>query len=170
MTKVKIFLVLLGFFLVLMASSCRKFEEYPPEPQIEYQNFKLLVNPTTGKVEKGRLSISYRDGDGDIGLDQTDTLPPYNISGDFYYNFVLRFYEKQHGQFVEIPGFFSGRIPPLIPKNQKKSIKGIIEYDLDVVNETSSYDTIQFRVKLIDRALHISNEVISPEFVRKLPQ
>ncbi len=160
----------MGFILVFMATSCRKFEEYPPEPQIEFHNFVLLVNPTTGKVEKGRLSISYLDGDGDIGLDQSDTLSPYNISGDFYYNFVLRFYEKQHGQFVEIPGFFSGRIPPLIPKDQKKSIKGIIEYDLDVVDESSLYDTIQFKVKLIDRALHISNEVTTPEFLRKLPQ
>ncbi len=167
MTKIKIFSVFLTISLVFAAVSCRKFEEYPPEPFIEYGDFAFLINSETGKVEKGLLSIRYRDGDGDIGLAQSDTLPPYDYAGAYYYNFIVAFFENQNGQFVEKQGSFNGRIPPLLPKNQKKSIKGIIEYEIDVLDPNSLFDTIQFRVKLIDRALNISNEVLSPEIVRK---
>lgn len=171
MTKVTL---ISGLVLFLLFASCRKLEEYPVEPEITYEGFVFLQDVETGTIEKGLLQIGYRDGDGDIGLDQGDTLFPFQRSGDYYYNLIIRYFERQNGIMVEVPllswntalqqfdtSTFSARIPPLINKDEQRPIKGIIEDELFVVNPLSQYDTIQFKVKLIDRALHISNEVES---------
>jgi hypothetical protein len=169
MTKINIFwltvLLLSGVFL----AGCRKYEEYPPEPEIGFNNFILLINPETGISEKGILSITYRDGDGDIGLDQGDTLFPFQPDGDYYYNLRVTLFEQQNGTLIERPFNFNGRIPPLIPKDQKKAIKGIIEYEIDIYDPTSTFDTIQFQVRLIDRALNLSNEIATPLIIRIIP-
>lgn len=169
MTKVRLFLVGMVVLMLVLHSSCRKFEEYPPEPQITFNDFLLYLNPETGITEIGVLSVQYIDGDGDIGLDQADTLEPYQPGGEFHYNFKVRYFEQQYGQLVEVPVNFNARIPPLIPKDQNRSIKGIIEQEMYVYNPASDFDTIQFKVQLIDRALNISNEVSTPLIIRLVP-
>ena len=88
MTKVRLFFAALILAFSLIGISCRKFVEYPPEPQIEFNDFILLIDTLTGKTIEGILSIQYIDGDGDIGLEQSDTLPPFQRDGDYYYNFI----------------------------------------------------------------------------------
>lgn len=171
-----------GILVFLTAISCQKFEEYPAEPYIEFREFGLITNPVTGITEKAVLRIFYRDGDGDIGLEQGDTLFPFQEDGEYYYNLLITYYELQKGIFTEVPLVswnnttqqydtltFNARMPLLLPKNQQKSIKGIIENEIFIYNPLSAYDTIQFRVKIIDRALHISNEVITPPIIRINP-
>ncbi len=180
-TSAKVGLIFIATIL-LSVGSCKKLEEYPVEPQIEYHDFVLLINQQTGISEKGILMISYQDGDGDIGLDQGDTLFPYHPQGDYYYNLIITYYEQQFGEFVEVPLVswnsntqeydtltFSARIPPLIDKDQEKAIKGIIEYELFIYNPLSDFDTIQFKAKLIDRALNMSNEITTPPIIRINP-
>ena len=169
MAKIGIFFITCVLLIAAGFGSCRKFEEYPPVPEISFNDFVYLINEETGISEKGILSISYRDGDGDIGLEQEDTLFPYQIDGEYYYNLIITLSEMQNGEFVELPFNFSARIPPLIPKDQQKSIKGIIENELFIYDPTSDFDTIRFTVKLVDRALNVSNEVITPAFVRIIP-
>lgn len=165
--KLRTFLLPLAALLLL--AGCRKFEEYPPEPEISFSEFTLLINPQTGISEKGILAIGYRDGDGDIGLSQADTIFPFQPGGDFYYNLLIKMYEVQNGVLTEHPANFNARIPPLIPKDQKKGIKGVIEYEMDIYDPTSVFDTIRFEVKLIDRALNISNTIETPLIVRIVP-
>ncbi len=176
MTKLRFILfIILGLILII---SCRKEEEYPLEPIINFENFVFLQNTQTGEINTGLLQIGYTDGDGDIGLDQGDTLSPYQKSGEYYYNLIIRYYEQQQGEFVEVPlvrynpetqtydtSSFSARIPPLIPKDQTEAIKGVIEYEIFVNNPLSIYDTIKFEVQLIDRALNKSNSVSTPTII-----
>jgi len=172
--------ILLILITVLGATlfSCRKIEEYPVEPVIAYDNFVLLLNTQTGKTERGVLSISYTDGDGDLGLDPSDTLPPFNRGSDYYYNFLIKYYEKQNGTFVEVPLLswdpdlqkydtitFNGRFPNLTPEHGNKNIKGVIQDTLYVNNPLSDFDTIKFKVSIYDRALNLSNEVETPEII-----
>jgi hypothetical protein len=167
-SNTKLSLILLVVVL-LFSQSCRKLEEYPLEPQIGFHDFALLIDQQTGTIEKGILMISYQDGDGDIGLTSADTLFPFERGGDFHYNLIVTYFEQQFGIFEEVPlaETFNTRIPPLLPKGQQKAIKGIIEYELVVNNPFSDFDTIQYKVKLIDRALNISNEVTTPPIVRR---
>jgi hypothetical protein len=87
--------VLFGI-IVLLSLSCIKEEEYPIIPEIEFENFVLLYNPLSGNIERGVLKISFKDGDGDIGLYQTDTAPPYD------FNLFITYYEIQNRDTVEI--------------------------------------------------------------------
>lgn len=176
MTKLR-FILFIIFGLILIIG-CRKEEEYPLEPVINFEGFVFLQDNQTGEINTGLLRIGYTDGDGDIGLDQGDTSFPYQKSGEYYYNFIIRYYEQQQGEFVEVPlvrynsetqtydtSTFSARIPPLIPKDQTEAIKGVIEDEIFINNPLSDYDTIKFEVQLIDRALNKSNIVSTPAII-----
>jgi hypothetical protein len=175
-TKITLILFL---FVVLLFSTCSKFEDFPIQPIIEYNNFLLEFNETTGITERGVLMISYQDGDGDIGLRPKDTFPPFHYGGDYYYNMIIDYYEKQNGKWELIPLIFpnsetgendtltfSVRIPNLTPLTGNQAIKGVIQDTVFIYNPLSEYDTIKFSVYIIDRALHKSNTVETPPIVR----
>lgn len=175
-TKITVILVLI---LMIGIDSCRKFEEFPDEPVIKYENFLVGYNPSTGITERGVLIISYTDGNGDIGLDDDDIYPPYNPGSEYYYNMVIDYFEMQNGEFVEVPLVwwdpveqkydtltFNSRIPVLIPKIATQAIKGTIQDTLFIYNPLSDFDTIKFSVYIIDRALNKSNVVETPPIIR----
>lgn len=175
-TKIALFLFASG---LLLFSTCSKFEEYPIEPQIKYVGFDTLKNQQTGIIDQGVLAISYTDGDGDIGLDAGDTLPPFNYDGEYYYNMIIDYYEKQNGEWKLVlltstnnetgetdTSTFNTRIPNLTPSNGNQSIKGTIQDTIYIYNPLSDFDTIKFSVYIIDRALHKSNKVETSEIVR----
>ncbi len=173
----KIGLILVGIMGIALFS-CRKFEEYPIEPVIKFDHFSLLLNTQTGKTDRGVLAISYTDGDGDLGLRSRDTFVPFNHGSEYYYNFLIKYFEKQNGVFVEVPILswnpeeqkfdtitFNSRFPYLTPDHGNKAIKGIIQDTVYVNNPLSAFDTIKFKVSIYDRALNLSNEVETPEII-----
>lgn len=156
------------FFTV---NSCKKHETYPIEPIIEYNSFVKIDNGT-GIDNKGFLIINFTDGDGDIGLEAEDTLPPYNINGPFYYNFFIDYYELQNDSFVliELPFTFNARIPKVKDDLAEQGIKGEIRIEVYFNNLGSQSDSIKFKASIVDRALHRSNEIMTPSiFVKKTP-
>jgi len=131
-TKILILLLIVGSVVF----SCRKFEEFPDIPAITYDNFLVLMNTQTGITERGVLVFSYTDGDGDLGLASKDTLFPYDKNGDYYYNLILKYFEKQYGVFVEVPLLswnsdssyfdtltFNSRFPVLTPESGNLAIR-----------------------------------------------
>ncbi len=174
-TKILILLLIVGSVVF----SCRKFEEFPDIPAITYDNFLVLMNTQTGITERGVLVFSYTDGDGDLGLASKDTLFPYDKNGDYYYNLILKYFEKQYGVFVEVPLLswnsdssyfdtltFNSRFPVLTPESGNLAIKGVFQDTLFIYNPLSEFDTIKFKAYIIDRALNKSNEIETQEIVR----
>ncbi|MCB0824455.1 MAG: hypothetical protein KDC09_17285 [Bacteroidales bacterium] len=160
-------LALLGISLFII--SCNDKETYPIIPEIKFEDFVLLYNPTSGLIERGVLKISFKDGDGDIGLRQGETDPPFD------YNLFITYFEIQNRDTVEViivdpvsgdTANFNARIPILTPEGNNKSIKGEIEDTLFVYNPNSDFDTIMYNVYLVDRALHKSNVIQTPLIVR----
>lgn len=149
-------------------SSCVKKEKYPDEPVIEFIDL-IKVNNALGVDEKGILVFSFTDGDGDLGLEQGDTFPPFNRQSEYYYNLFIDFYELQMDSLVKIPLEIPmhQRIPNLTPEGQSKAIKGEIEAELFINNPLSPYDTIAFEFYIYDRALNKSNVVRTPLIVIK---
>ena len=144
-----------------------KKESFSDIPQISFLGFDKVY--TTSQYPKiGILSISYQDGNGDIGLDPSDTFPPYDRNGPYYYNMVLTFFEKQNGVYVNVIDSipFSARIPVLTPNDPGKAIKGFI-IDTIPLYPPPPYDTIKFEVFLYDRALHKSNVITTPDIILK---
>ena len=170
------------FILLLLAAfgfdACNKFEKFPDEPVIKYDRFILLLNPTSGITERGVLQFSYTDGDGDLGLDDQDIYPPFNFGGDYYYNLIINYFEKQNGVFVEVPlltwnpdsayydtSTFNARFPVLTPRTGNLSIKGVFQDTLFIYNPLSDFDTIKFSAYIYDRALHKSNVIETGEII-----
>jgi len=162
-SKVSLFVM---FLLVLGLTSCLKRNNFPDVPQIKYLDFVKYAN-TQGKDSIGVLMLTFTDGDGDIGLSQGDTFPPYDVNSQYYYNFYIKYFEKQNGNFVEVvlPLPNNSRIPNITPEGQNKTLEGEIDVSLYINNPLSTFDTIKFEAFIYDRALHQSNTIETPEIV-----
>ena len=69
-------------------SSCTKEKVYPVEPHIEFVSLTKVQN-NLGYDDKGILKLSFTDGDGDIGLSDADTDPPFDSASVYYHNFFM---------------------------------------------------------------------------------
>jgi hypothetical protein len=150
---------------LVLATSCMKQEDYSDIPEIEFSNWVSYFD--TGQfATRGAITILFRDGNGDIGLNPRDTFPPYNPDGEYYYNYVITYFEKRQGVFVKLDlnPPYSARIPVLTPDYPGKAIKGIIADTLDL-NPKPLFDTIRFELFIYDRSLNKSNIVTTPEII-----
>jgi len=154
---------------LVVLPSCIKQEHFSDIPEITYRDF-IRVYDTGQYAIQGYLSFNFQDGDGDIGLNPKDTFPPYERGGDYYYNLVINYFEKQQGIWVEIvlDPPYSVRIPVLNPDDPGKAIKGFIVDTLEL-NPSPIYDTIKFEFFIYDRALNQSNILATPEIPLKRP-
>jgi len=159
-------------FLAWMACACQKPVEYPIEPKIAYEGFTYLLNPDSTFSGEGIISFSYTDGDGDLGLDDGDTLPPFGPHDAHYYNMVVDYLKCVNGEFVKTPLLswnpqtqtfdtitFNARFKRLRDLEEPKAISGKMDYRLVVQNPFSPNDTVKFEIRILDRALHESNSI-----------
>jgi len=163
-TKISLILII-PFFAGI--TGCVKEQQYPLEPKIEFGGF-ATVKDVQGKDSLGAITISYTDGDGNIGLYGSDTVEPLK------YNFYLKFMQKLNNQLVEVKPVdtsvtFNARIPILTPNGRNKNIKGDITMYLELyfARQLLQSDTIAFEIYIKDRALNQSNVVETPLFIIK---
>lgn len=170
MKKQSNILLILFFVAIFLQTACREKVTYPETPIIEFKSFYKIENDL-GIDQKGILAFSFTDGDGDIGLAESDTLPPYNIESEYYYNLYITYYRKHNGIFLadSLPMTNNGRIMVITPEGKNKAIKGDINVELFINNPKppSPFDTICFDVFIIDRALNKSNTIRTPDIIVK---
>jgi len=173
-------------FVVAIAgvlSSCKEREIYPSIPSIQYKSHYFQRDPTGfgfGSDTLLAIVFSYRDGDGDIGLGESDTFPPYDrqpdqfqqITNPFYYNIFIEYLEVKGGKLVPfiIPNTtdtfgVSARVGSLTPDGKFKAIRGEIDYRFLPPLFQERADSVVLRIKLVDRALNVSNVAESPVIV-----
>jgi len=165
--KTQIGVLVTALIGLLLISSCVKQEEFSEIPAISLRQFVSIFD--TGQYAvKGVLSFDFQDGDGDIGLNPGDTFPPYNRASGYYYNLVIRYFEKQDSVYVEVvlDPPFSARIPVLNPDYPGKAIKGFIS-DTLAMDPAPDFDTIRFEFFIYDRALNKSNVLTTPDIPLK---
>lgn len=151
--------------ITALVSSCMKRETYPVIPHIAFENFTLEFD--SGQyARRGYLTISFKDGDGDIGLYPGQTNPPFDTGSIYYYNFIIDYYERQNGIFVlrELDPPYHARIPNLTPNSADPAIRGFIT-DTLILNPMPVYDTVMFKFRIYDRALHSSNTDSTPPII-----
>jgi hypothetical protein len=163
-TKICFILLIL---LVTALSGCVKEEQFPVIPHIEYVGF-ATAKDITGKDSLGAVTISYTDGDGNIGLFSWDTIEPYK------YNYYLKFMQYVNNQLVEVKPVdssvtFNSRIPILTPAGRNKNIKGEITMSIELyfARQILESDTIAFEIYIKDRTLFKSNVLESPLYIIK---
>jgi hypothetical protein len=159
-----------GILLTFMLGSCRKEEKFPVEPFITFKSIDIY------EKNKFIITIGFTDGDGDLGLANKDTLPPFDTDSKYFYNYFTTFSQKILGVWVPITYFnppYYYRIPDLTPSQRNKNIKGDIKVDFNggfyTTTSNGISDTFKVDIYITDRALHESNTITSPEFTIMRP-
>ena len=143
------FLKLLIFSLAF--SSCKKDEESQPlppvseVPQIEF----ISINKTAIQQLGDSLvfTISYLDGNGDIGFENADSAALFVTDTRF-------------------PLTHPYHLPPFTPAGTELAVQGALNIVLENIilkNSAANSETATFKIYLKDRAGNSSNEITSPE-------
>lgn len=146
--------------------SCGPRKHYPIEPVLEFESIVKIDNGT-GIDDEAVLTVSYTDGDGDLGWDEYENT---DISSPTYYNYFITYFEKQNGVWITPEGLennFHVRLPRFLQGNASEAIDGKIAHTVNINNYDSQYDTIRFECYVVDRAGHSSNVVVTPEIIVK---
>lgn len=149
--------------LALMAggslmAGCLEPEKFPDEPRITFKEFRQFGDSAS-------LVIAFTDGDGDLGLDPSDTQPPFDSASTYYFNLFLEYDELRNGEWVRPPLLlpYYYRIPRITPTGQNKALDGEIAVAIKPWPITvPPFDTVRFSAMLVDRALNESNVEVTP--------
>ncbi|HLG35586.1 MAG TPA: hypothetical protein VI757_11960 [Bacteroidia bacterium] len=141
---------------VFMFAGCRKANEYPIEPIISFKSLTPDWDPNTGQ-EHATVVISFTDGDGDIGWDESNLQD----------NFFVECFMKINNVWIDTASY-NGRIKPLIPEGKNKSIRGDISYFMFSIPYGVN-KTIRYEIYMYDRALHRSNTITTSELIINNP-
>ena len=160
-------------------SSCLNPPDYPVTPTIEFKGIdakRVVLMNSLGTYDSVRVTVKFQDGDGDLGLSNDDTDPPFNRTNadgslNPYYNnyFFQPQIRKANGEYQDttINSFISydSRFPRLPPDDRVGPKRGTLTFTQGFAAGTFSkfgrVVSIKFRVKIVDRALHESNEIIT---------
>ncbi len=151
--------------LGVLLAACHPEEKFSKVPYIEFVSLVKIDNGT-GVDDQADLTIHFQDGDGDIGLDASDTVGAFSKDSTYYYNFFIDYYEKQQGEWVlvNLSEPLHARLPYL-SYDLPESIEGDITITTYINNYFSPYDTVKLVCHIVDRALNESNIIETPEII-----
>ncbi|MCS6822695.1 MAG: hypothetical protein NZ529_00250 [Cytophagaceae bacterium] len=149
---------------MMIVSACRVVPEYDVVPEIEFYTVKKIEkiydNVFLSFKDSVIISIRFKDGDGDLGMDENDRR-----SNPGVYNYVLHVDRKRNGTYVRDSTYYE-QFQLLSPKSATGPIDGILHN-----SKTFPYpfyfpnDTLRFSVTIYDRAGNRSNTVETPEVI-----
>ncbi|MCS6820518.1 MAG: hypothetical protein NZ551_01475 [Microscillaceae bacterium] len=153
-------------------------------PEISFKRFdRFLKRDPFLTGDSVRININYRDGDGDLGLADRDTVGAYRrfVSGTvlnrFFNNFFVRIFRvvgNTESEIILNNLTYDGRFPLLNPDLRRTPLEGVINYGIDFAffqrdinnfrdlnnpNRILDFVTLRFKIQIADRALNLSNEV-----------
>jgi hypothetical protein len=156
--KYILFFLFAGSFYL---TSCVKEKSFPPEPKIEFLRYQKYGSDSADCV------ISFKDGDGDIGLLEDDTVSPDDLKMKYLYkdaNGNFQPYDAIDTTPVMDTLFYSYRIKDITPEGQYKALEGEIKARLlshPIIFPFHS--VVRFEIRMRDRAGHWSNTVTSSD-------
>lgn len=160
--------ILLGILIVpLILASCIHREKFSVIPHIEFVSVEK-VDDESGSDSQADLTIYFQDGDGNIGLDETDIDPVFSVDSQYYYNFFIYLFEKNNGIWTEqvLPMPLHARIPHL-SNSEPESIEGKLTIRTFINNPHSTNDTVRLKCFIVDRDLNHSDTITTPEIILK---
>ncbi len=165
-------------FLFILLTHCQKPETYPIEPSVSFQSFEMkdTLDELGNETKLGILTFYMIDGDGNVGLNEWDTVDIYHKDSLFHHNLFITLLEKTNGIFSEVPlaAPHYYRMPFIEPEGQNKTIKGDVTIRLEYALTLFDYDTIKYSFYMVDRDLNISNTDTTPsiagDFIGKLTE
>lgn len=174
-------------------SGCLSAPDYSTTPEIEFRDVKITrIPPATPRdLEKIDLefALGFRDGDGDLGLEEADFgTPPFNATTGgrnnkgYRLNFFVQPYKKNPATgkfefFLNPPPFgtvgeYDSRYPRLNGADGRAApLKGELRHMLPLsIDGNAAFpgvfntgDVFRFEISILDRALHESNKITTSE-------
>lgn len=175
--------ILIGVIVSILFSACITEPDYSDVPAISFTGVQSSPSATQARADSLTISLGFQDGDGDLGLQSSDSLPPFSLfNGDgteneFFFNYFVTFEKKNNGTFelvtlpdTDIPVSLNGRFPPLNTLGRKVTLEGDLHYSFLVFyggnfSPIQANDTLRFKIKIADRTLNLSNEIETGEVV-----
>jgi len=153
----------------LAVSSCINPPDYPDTPSIEFKTItKERFRTDGGLIDSVKVTVSFKDGDGDLGLSNQDTNPPYDYGNgqNRYYNnyFIQPQIQQTDGTFKNYDvgtGGYDSRYPVLNTSGRSEPLKGDLTLNL-VFSAGLPFragTVVRFQVNIVDRALNESNVI-----------
>jgi hypothetical protein len=148
-------------FVILLALGCSQKPSFPLQPSITFNKISVktvsFLNAIGAKETKDSVSItiSYKDGDGDLGVENKDIKEKFN--------FIVKRLVRVKGVFKPfdpVPSH-SGNFIKL--KNSKPGpIKGDLNYAIEFPPlKGTKKDTVKFEIQIMDSAGNPSNTVMT---------
>ena len=138
--------------------ACVKKTNYPVEPVISFNSF------TPYQDESADINIKFTDGDGDIGVDITDTKLTMWVN--YYYKDTIT---QIYRAFCYGCGTDSLKNPYIVraPKDSYlgKPISGEIVVNLQGYRHSKKIKYIKYVIYLFDKAGNKSNVITTPELI-----
>lgn len=159
--KIYIFILCI---LAVMLTSCFNEPDYPDTPSIAFESIQSHYRPGKGG-DSIPLVISFRDGNGDLGED--DTIRK---------NCFVTAFKKQDGRYTQVVFLTSYNLNGSFPRlntGSNSSLEGRITYSIPFFYLFRGYyhpvlnpkDTVKFQVQISDRAGNKSNIVETSDVV-----
>ncbi|NNF01878.1 MAG: hypothetical protein HKN22_04270 [Bacteroidia bacterium] len=150
---------------VLGSSSCEKTKKYPDEPVITFESIYTKIG-SNGKDSTLSIDFSFTDGDGNLGLRDSDLSPPFDPGSYYHNNFFGKYFKQINGVFVhDTLVKINGRIPYLNSGGNNKALTGDITYDILLLGLNTPGDTVKIEFFVVDRDLNHSNIITTPSIV-----
>lgn len=155
-----ILLSIISISAILFFTQCKKPEKVSEIPQIKFVDVpvKDTLDSLGNHVRRATLIFTLIDGNGDIGLQDYDTVSPYNPESKYYNNLFIDLYKKVQGQEVLIPLAtpFYFRTKYIQPQGINKVLQCTLKVNMDFYIPVN-IDSCDFVFYMYDRALHQSN-------------
>ena len=167
--KQNMFLFFILFSGLLIFTACPGPQKYSEIPEIKFKQialFDTIDDPVLQNPVKGfRLRLGITDGDGNIGLQEGESI---GLDTDSMYvnNYLSILYEIINSDTIVVDSFegYNYRIPYIQPEGQNKVLLADIYIDISFSysKDELPYDSIMFEFFIIDRALNKSNIETTP--------
>lgn len=170
---------IIGFLFIglFFLTGCFSEPDYPDTPQIEFVSLQNLQSKSRANTDSVVITLFFQDGDGDLGLTSTDTLPPFsdrNPDGTvnlFRHNFFADVERlNENGEFEPIifasQNFnLNSRFPVLNTLDKETALEGELRYSLNLFSTSFSPvqqgDILRYRISIADRNLNVSNVIVT---------
>ena len=146
--------LLLIITTVVILSNCKKAD--PPDlpvftitlsdtPSITLNNVTPII--VTQFEDEITFTISYEDGNGDLGHENADSMTIWLIDNRNTDELIQKFH-----------------LAPITPAGQEIAVRGVLNINLDhtaILDNNNTQETTTYTIKIKDRAGNWSNEVTS---------
>ena len=157
-----VFSLLFIITLAFVITSCRKESSFSNTPELKFKEYLATSDSL-------KIVLEFTDGDGDLGLDDGDTLSPFNPSS-FAYNNLFLYYQTKVNDSTYTYYLKNGqdtvrfwyRYKNITPVGQKKVLEGELIASLPAPYSVPGIDSFRYEIFMLDRALNRSKSVFTP--------